>query len=91
LMLDASLPSEVQDVTAVLALLARPVTGMGELYVAALDQRGRHRVSRRPVWYRDTTAGRVMIVMSGEHISIAPGTDVLLTERLRQVHREVSE
>jgi hypothetical protein len=66
------------------------VTGLGELYVAARDPQRHYRVSEQPVWYRDTTAGRVMIIMSGEHVSIAPGTDTVLIERLRRVYREVA-
>jgi hypothetical protein len=31
-----------------------------------------------------------MIIMSGEHVSIAPGTDTVLIERLRRVYREVA-
>jgi hypothetical protein len=83
-------PSGARDVAAVRALLARPVTGLGELYVAARDQRGRYRVSEQPVRYRDTAAGRVMIIVSGDHISIAPGTNAVLTERLRRVYQEVA-
>ena len=85
-----ALPSGTRDVAAARALLARPVTGLGELYVAARDQRGRYRVSEQPVRYRDTAAGRVMIIMSGDHISIAPGTNAVLTERLRRVYQEVA-
>lgn len=44
-----ALPSGARDVAVVRALLARPVTGLGELYVAARDQRGRYRVSEQPV------------------------------------------
>jgi EspG family len=85
-----ALPSGARDVAAARALLARPVTGLGELYVAARDPQSRYRVSEQPVWYRDTTAGRVMIIVSGEHVSVAPGTDTVLTERLRREYREVA-
>ena len=78
-----------RDVAVVRALSARPATGLGELYVAARDQRGRYRMSEEPVRYRDTAAGRVMVIVSGDHLSIAPGTDVVLTERLRQVYEEL--
>jgi ESX secretion-associated protein EspG len=86
-----ALPADGRDAAVVRGLLALPVTGLGELYVAARDDRGRYRVSEQPVWYRDTTAGRVMIIVSGEHVSIAPGTGAVLTERLRRVYREVTE
>ena len=66
------------------------VQGLGHLPpVAARDQRGRYRVSEQPVRYRDTAVGRVMIIVSGDHISIAPGTNAVLTERLRRVYQEV--
>jgi hypothetical protein len=84
------LPSGSRDAAVVHALLAQPVTGLGELYVAARDRRGRYRMSEQPVRYRDTAAGRVMIIISGDHVSIAPGTNAVLTERLRRVYQEVS-
>ncbi|HEX4725070.1 MAG TPA: ESX secretion-associated protein EspG [Pseudonocardiaceae bacterium] len=80
-----------RDVALVRALLARPVTGLGELYVAARDQRGRYRMSEEPVRYRDTAAGRVMVIVSGDHLSIAPGANAVLTERLRRVYEELAE
>jgi hypothetical protein len=83
-----AVPSGARDTAR--ALLTRPVTGLGELYVAVRDQQGRYRVSEQPVWYRDTTAGRVMIIVSGDHVSIAPGTDTVLTERLRRAYQEVT-
>jgi hypothetical protein len=67
------------------------VTGLGELYVAARDQRGRYRMSEEPVRYRDTAAGRVMVIVSGDHLSIAPGANAVLTERLRRVYEELAE
>lgn len=89
-MLMPALPAGLRDVAAVRALLARPVTGLGELYVAARDQQGRYRVSEEPVRYRDTAAGRVMIIVSGDHLSIAPATDAVLTERLRREYQEMT-
>lgn len=85
-----ALSASSRDTAAVRALLARPVTGLGELYVAARDRRGRYRVGEEPIRYRDTDTGRVMIIVSDDHVSIAPGTNAVLTERLRQASRAVT-
>jgi hypothetical protein len=86
--LEAVRNTGARDVATVRALLAQPATGLGELYAGARDHRG-YRVTEQPVRYRDTAAGRVMIYMSDEYLSVAPGTDTVLVERLRQAHRSL--
>jgi hypothetical protein len=76
------------DAATGLAVLGRrkPI-GQGELYVAVHDQHyGRRRVST-PIRYQDYQIGRVVVVLSGEYISVAPATKALLLGRLRETYR----
>jgi hypothetical protein len=55
--------------------------GQGELYVTVRNAFGR-RQRGGPVRYQDYDVGRVVVVVSGGYLSVAPATKLLLRDRL---------
>jgi hypothetical protein len=64
--------------------------GQGELSVAVRNAYGR-RQRGGPVRYQDYGVGRVVVVVSGGYLSVAPATKLLLRDRLLAAYREISE
>jgi hypothetical protein len=62
----------------------------GELHVAVRDTYGRRRRSD-PIRYQDYRIGRVIVVIADGYLSVAPATKILLRDRLRTVHRQLTE
>ncbi|HWE88071.1 MAG TPA: ESX secretion-associated protein EspG [Pseudonocardiaceae bacterium] len=71
------------------SLAEQSLIGTGELYVCVHDHAGRPSRTTEPIVYRDTRAGRAIIVCSAEHISIAPATPALLADRLRAAQHQL--
>ncbi|HEX5406754.1 MAG TPA: ESX secretion-associated protein EspG [Pseudonocardiaceae bacterium] len=68
---------------ALVELSRRRLVGQGELYVGMRDRYGRVRVSD-PIRYQDYEIGRVVVVISGDYVSVAPATKALLLARLNE-------
>ncbi|HYS40207.1 MAG TPA: ESX secretion-associated protein EspG [Pseudonocardiaceae bacterium] len=80
----------VGDARMLARLGRRRLVGQGELSVATRDHYGRRQVSG-PIRYQDYKFGRVVIVVSGGYVSVAPATKTLLLARLREAHRALIE
>jgi hypothetical protein len=70
-------------------LSSQRLIGQGELYVAVRNAYGRRQRSG-PVRYQDYGVGRVVVVVSGGYLSVAPATKLLLRDRLRAAYWEIS-
>jgi hypothetical protein len=64
-------------------LLGRTLFGAGELYVGVRDRHGHRKISA-PVRYQDYAIGRVLVVLSNDHLSVAPASKRLLLDRLNE-------
>jgi len=71
-------------------LMKRRLVGQGELYVGVRDHFGRRQTSA-PVRYQDYKPGRVVVVVGGGYLSVAPATKRLLLTRLQQAHRALTD
>ena len=67
-------------------LIKRRLVGQGELYVGIRDHYGRRRISA-PIRYQDYKPGRVVVVLAGGFLSVAPATKKLLLDRLHQAQQ----
>lgn len=67
----------------VATLLDRSLVGQGELYVGVHDQFARVALSE-PVRYQDYDLGRVLVVIAGDFVSLAPATKSALARRLAE-------
>lgn len=79
-----------RDARTVGLLIKRRLVGQGELYVGVRDHYGRRRVSA-PVRYQDYKPGRVVVVISGGFLSVAPATKKLLLDRLHRARQEFTD
>lgn len=77
-----------RDLHTVAMLLDRSLVGQGELYVAVRDQFTRVAHSE-PVRYQDYDLGRVLVVISGEFVSLAPASKSVLTRRLTEMQQQI--
>lgn len=85
-------PPEVRIVQQV---MAQPLTGGGELYVAVRDRMGRRRPVQIPLRYADTQNGRWLNYMTpsgdgDERVLVAPATRADLAARLQEMHRNLT-
>jgi hypothetical protein len=71
-------------------LMKRRLVGHGELYVGIRDHYGRRRVSA-PVRYQDYKPGRVVVVVAGGFLSVAPATKKLLLDRLHAAQQAFAD
>ena len=71
-------------------LIKRRLVGQGELYVSVRDHYGRRRVSP-PIRYQDYKPGRVVVVLAGGFLSVAPATKKLLLDRLHQAQQAFTD
>jgi hypothetical protein len=71
-------------------LIKRRLMGQGELYVGIRDHYGRRRVSA-PIRYQDYKPGRVVVVLAGGFLSVAPATKKLLLDRLHQAQQAFTD
>lgn len=71
-------------------LIKRRIVGQGELYVGIRDHYGRRRVSA-PIRYQDYKPGRVVVVLAGGFLSVAPASKKLLLDRLHQAQQAFTD
>jgi hypothetical protein len=71
-------------------LIKRRLVGQGELYVGVRDHYGRRRISA-PVRYQDYKPGRVVVVLAGGFLSVAPASKKLLLDRLHQARQAFAD
>ncbi len=76
-------------------VMAQPVRGGGELYVAVRDRMGRRKPVLEPLRYADTDTGRWLNhttpARDGEqHVLVAPASRADLAARLQEMHRDLS-
>lgn len=84
-------PPAAEDAAILHRIVSDPAIGYGEIYVGVRDRNGRYRVNEDdPIRYRDTGSGRVFYAVSGDWLSVAPGTAKLLVERLYLRQRELA-
>lgn len=76
-----------RDGGAVAYLRRQRLVRQGELSVSVRDGYGRARRSG-PVRFQDYRVGRVVVVVGGGYLSVAPATGALLRERLLVAYRE---
>lgn len=80
-----------RDIRAVSQVMARPVYGSGELYVAERDERGTYATLPEPLHYVDTDWGRYLNYSIGsgddEYLCLAPATPHTLTTEIEQLRR----
>jgi hypothetical protein len=75
-----------QDTAKLAALAQQQPTGQGELYAGARDRQG-HYVVTNPIRYQDYPTGRVLVVLTDDHLSLAPATKRVLLTSLTEVAR----
>jgi hypothetical protein len=75
--------------TAKLAALAQQTPiGHGELYAGRRDHHGHYAVNNtHPIRYQDYATGRVLVVLTEDHLSLAPATKRVLLNSLTEVAR----
>lgn len=78
------------DARTVGLLIKRRLVGQGELYVGIRDHYGRRRISA-PIRYQDYKPGRVVVVVAGGFLSVAPATKKLLLDRLRRAQHAFTD
>lgn len=79
-----------RDARTVGLLIKRRLVGQGELYVGIRDHYGRRRTSA-PIRYQDYKPGRVVVVVAGGFLSVAPATKKLLLDRLERAHQTFAD
>jgi hypothetical protein len=79
-----------REARAVGLLIKRRLIGQGELYVGVRDHYGRRRISA-PIRYQDYKPGRVVVVVAGGFLSVAPVTKKLLLDRLHHARRDLAD
>ena len=79
-----------RDARKVGLLIKGRLVGQGELYVRIRDHYGRRRVSE-PVRYQDYKPGRVVVVISGGFLSVAPASKKLLLDRLQHARQAFTD
>lgn len=83
--------TESHEVRALKALLAQPVLGIGQFWVAARGTDGRRRQADTPITVRDTAEGRWLTqttTASGQRwVTVAPASPQLLAMKLYEVLR----
>jgi hypothetical protein len=78
------------DARMVRLLIKRRLVGQGELYVGVRDHYGRRRRSA-PVRYQDYKPGRVVVVLAGGYLSVAPVTKKQLLDRLHHARQGLTD
>jgi hypothetical protein len=78
-----------RDLNTVAMLMGRALVGQGELHVGVHDRFGRT-VRSEPVRYQDYELGRVLVVVSGDFVSLAPATKSSLTRRLAEEQQRIT-
>jgi hypothetical protein len=86
--IDGSAEPTARDARTLAYLTGHHPTGHGELSVAVRDPYGRRRRST-PIRYQDFPIGRVVVVIGGGYLSVAPATKVLLRDRLHSAHQKL--
>jgi hypothetical protein len=79
-----------RDARTVGLLIKRRLIGQGELYVGVRDHYGRRRVSA-PIRYQDYKPGRVVVMIVGGFLSVAPATKKMLLDRLHRAQQEFAD
>jgi ESX secretion-associated protein EspG len=83
------------EVRIVQQIMAQPVVGGGELYVAVRDRMGRRKATEEPLRYADTEQGRWLNYSTSagdgeQRILVAPASRADLVGRLQEMHRGLS-
>jgi hypothetical protein len=78
-----------RDLRTVATLLDRSLVGQGELYVGVHDRFGRVALSK-PVRFQDYDLGRVLVVVAGDFVSLAPATKSSLARRMAEEYRRIT-